>query len=304
VELRNLLYFWRTIVSSVSSIASPLNHQAYVIPHQLSGADSDTAGMQAAKEPGSATGSSGSTFALKNLQPDPRIAVQLKASPQGQTAAQTAPSGGTGGGVIDPARDMDEDYVGLLLNNYHSYFDSAKTGKTDSTITREEVELVANGQAKGDLWTSLSPDEKAVLGKAAQFLIDNPAVFISLDTAHAGGKPDGKISMNDVTDFWIGTEADGNISQAQAYETLKKDFTKFDTAANGDTPDGKVSRADLRAVLYSSTKRVSQEDQEAAAYLLTHRYAFDIVDSATAKGHKTDGIISKNDVDAVNEPGC
>ena len=85
------------------------------------------------------------------------------------------------------------------------------------------------------------------------------------------------------------------MDEAGAIRVLNRDFGLFDTAADIGKSDQIVSRKDLRAM--RDDPNATQEQRDAADYLLTHGQAFDGLDTA-AEGGSTDGYISRKDVTA------
>lgn len=85
------------------------------------------------------------------------------------------------------------------------------------------------------------------------------------------------------------------LGEANAIQDLNHDFDTFDTAAKGGKPDGFISDQDLRAVSDGKDCRATQEDRDAAKYLLTHKQALDALDTA-AEGGEPDCKISRKDL--------
>ena len=81
------------------------------------------------------------------------------------------------------------------------------------------------------------------------------------------------------------------MSEAEAVLVLNKDFSVFKGG------DKYVSHEDLQAVADGKVKDASQEDIDAAKYILANGKLFDRLDTA-AKGGKTDDKISQEDAES------
>jgi hypothetical protein len=97
------------------------------------------------------------------------------------------------------------------------------------------------------------------------------------------------------------------MSELNSNLTVFRDhFERFDTAAEGGSRDGIVSREDLQAVANDASGRYSQEERDAAIYLLNNRTAFALLDTGGkwSMAGVTDGKIGRDDVKAVftNQP--
>lgn len=93
-----------------------------------------------------------------------------------------------------------------------------------------------------------------------------------------------------------------------ATTVVDRDFATFDTARQGDPgkADGKISREDLETVSRNENGKFTQEQQEAAKFLLDSEASRAFLDVAGDKGFlffsgKVDGIISRGDVDAAKK---
>lgn len=93
-----------------------------------------------------------------------------------------------------------------------------------------------------------------------------------------------------------------------ATDVLARDFSAFDTAKQGDPgkADGKISRDDLETVSRNEGGRFTQEQQEAARFLLDSEASRSFLDVSADRGFlffggKVDGTISKDDVAAAQK---
>lgn len=93
-----------------------------------------------------------------------------------------------------------------------------------------------------------------------------------------------------------------------ATHVLSRDFSAFDTVKQGnpDKADGKISREDLETVSRNEDGRFTQDQQEAARFLLGSEASRAFLDVAGDKGFlwfdgKVDGIISREDVAAAQK---
>jgi len=202
-----------------------------------------------------------------------------------------AQNGGLPDGLIGQG-DVDTvlyNQAAQVLNSNFGVFDTASQPNrpADGLVSREDLLAVYN-----------NPNATQEQRDAAVYLLTHEEAFNRLDTAQNGGSPDGLIGQGDVATvlyppFTQKAQAIP-MDENQATQVLSNNFAVFDTASQPISPaDGLVSRDDLLAVY--NNPNATQEQRDAAAYLLTHEDAFNHLDTAQ-NGGSTDGLIGLGDV--------
>jgi len=162
----------------------------------------------------------------------------------------------------------------LVLNKDFSVFTDG-----DNCVSRGDLQAVADSQVE-----NASQEDR----DAANCILGIDRMFDDLDTAAAGGPTDGLISRNDAERF----------AREKSVQVLNQDFFLFTGA------DNYVSRDDLQAVADGKVADASQEDREAAKYILSgNNNTFAVMDGYNARNHKEDGLISKNDANKFFSDG-
>jgi len=127
--------------------------------------------------------------------------------------------------------------------------------------------------------------------------------FSTFDTAAHGGKPDGKVSLNDLRAIAADPNASTEDRDTANYLLTHKDvLDSLDTAAKGGKPDGTISDKDA-SVFAQRLGGVNGMDETKALKVLNDDFSttFD----TAAHGGKPDGKVSRNDLVAVaNNPNA
>ncbi|MEW5819364.1 MAG: hypothetical protein AB1782_04175 [Cyanobacteriota bacterium] len=198
--------------------------------------------------------------------------------------------------LVNPEPPIDpKEAMNTLLKNWDMLDTAAGKGKRDGIVSRDDLKAIANS-------SSLDPELK----KAAQYLIDNPAVFNMLD--HAGAKSkkmDGKLSTNDINtamnNGWLnGLTPPENfdaskMSTEDAARIIYQNFTLFDTATGKGERDGRVSSGDLRTIVNSSS--LPEHVRAAAQYFLDNKPAWNMVEAYNDKKGKLDDRLTIGDLE-------
>jgi hypothetical protein len=143
---------------------------------------------------------------------------------------------------------------------------------------------------------------------AAKFLMSHPDMLSELDTRAHGGGPDGKISLNDIDTQLASLDRETQLASlrtdprmmefAQSMGVIEANWDKLDTMGFWNwNKDGKVSQEDLDKVI---TDHNAPWELRKAAFFLSNpdnQDLFALMDTA-AKGGKTDGVISREDLAA------
>lgn len=224
-----------------------------------------------------------------------------------------------------PDGGMDKMKSVMVLNRDFSVFSGG-----DKYVNHEDLEAVADGMV-----ANASQEDRDAANYILNSSVTNyPYPYINLtiedelDTAAKGGKADGLISQDDVEQY----------AREQSVAVLDEDFSVF----KGD--DNYVSLDDLQAVADGKVKNASQDDRDAAKYILglydgdnsTDLYAlqavacgtdanvsqqerdaaeaalaalglystFRVLDGYNARNGKEDGLISQNDASKYDSDGA
>lgn len=198
--------------------------------------------------------------------------------------------------------------IQTLINNMDIADTAAGVGRTDNIIGKNDLEALAN-----------SPNIDPQLKAAAQYMLNNPAVFNTLDdAAKRRGSNDGLIGLNDLqAALNNGTFNNfdpppgfnpNNMTMGDAAKILLQNKDFFDRAAGIGGHDGIIGKADLEAA--ANSQDLPPHVRMAAQYLLQNEAVFNAIDVAKGRGtfwgwftgaDRPDGKISTGDLEKFLE---
>ena len=184
--------------------------------------------------------------------------------------------------------------IDILINNIDIFDTAAGIGRKDNIIGKQDLEAIMNNP-------NIDPELKA----AAEYLLENEAVFNSLDRAANRGGWDQKIGLNDLKaakesgmfdnfDYPQGFDPN-NMSMGDAAKILAQNFEAIEEAAGKGGNDHIIGKQDLEAIVNSED--LPPHIRMAAQYMLNNPAVYNAIDVA-ANGGRMDGLVSMSDLNA------
>ncbi len=174
---------------------------------------------------------------------------------------------------------MNPKLAAAILKDNFDLLDTALGGEKNGIFTKKGLEAIASKNKNKGLPQNLKD--------AAQYLLDNEAVYNAIDSAKTGNV-DGDISFAGLGEY-LGEEK--KMTAKEAAIIIRDNIRTVDTADAGKQ-DNKFGKNDLEKIVQD--KDANEDLRKAAQFYLDNQSAFNILDSA--KNGKHDGKVTLDDV--------